>query len=125
MLRRRATFIFFQGHPEYDTGALFREYRRDVGRFLAGTVDRYPDMPRGYFDDAITHAFVAFRARALHQRTRELLDEFPIPTARELEGHSWRAAAVRLYANWLANIVVPRHADTTLGTSATTPACAT
>ena len=26
-------FAYFQGHPEYDTDSLLREYRRDVGRF--------------------------------------------------------------------------------------------
>jgi homoserine O-succinyltransferase len=33
-------FVFFQGHPEYDTDSLLREYRRDVGRFLRGDAGR-------------------------------------------------------------------------------------
>ena len=44
-------FVFFQGHPEYDGLALFREYRRDVGRFLRRQRETYPAMPRGYFDE--------------------------------------------------------------------------
>ncbi len=35
-------FVFLQGHPEYDPGALLGEYRRDVGRYLAGTFEHLP-----------------------------------------------------------------------------------
>jgi len=77
MLQRRATFVFYQGHPEYDAGALFREYRRDVGRYLSGTMERYPEMPRGYFDDQSARAFSAFRDLAERERKRELLEAFP------------------------------------------------
>jgi homoserine O-succinyltransferase/O-acetyltransferase len=108
ILRRRTTFVFFQGHPEYDPGALFREYRRDVGRFLAGTVDSYPEMPRGYFDKEITRAFMAFRALAHRLRSRDLLDEFPGNDGRKTPAHLWRDAATRLYTNWLATTVAPR-----------------
>jgi len=64
MLRDRACFVFYQGHPEYEPGTLFREYRRDVGRFLAGTMDRYPEMPRAYFDQDTARTLDLFRARA-------------------------------------------------------------
>lgn len=102
--RGRTLFVFFQGHPEYDAGALFREYRRDVGRFLAGTMDRYPEMPRGYFDDEMTSSLVAFRARAQQHRSRDLLGDFPGTDARERLAHSWHDAAVRFYSNWLTLI---------------------
>ncbi|HEY7233936.1 MAG TPA: homoserine O-succinyltransferase [Gemmatimonadaceae bacterium] len=111
VLNRGATFVFFQGHPEYDASALFREYRRDVGRFLAGTMERYPEMPRGYFTDEMARAFTAFRALAHRVRSRELLDEFPGSDARTIPPHAWREVAVRLYSNWLASIVAPRQAE--------------
>jgi homoserine O-succinyltransferase len=108
LLRRGAPFVFYQGHPEYDAGALFREYRRDVGRFLSGTMQRYPEMPRGYFDEELTRAFITFRARAQRQRTRELLDGFPAATGGAMPAHSWHDAAVRLYTNWLDTIAARR-----------------
>jgi homoserine O-succinyltransferase len=108
MLRRRATFLFFQGHPEYDAGALFREYRRDVGRYLAGTMQLYPEMPRGYFDDEMTKAFASFRALAHGRRSRELLEEFPILDGHSPALHVWRDVAIRLYGNWLGAIVAER-----------------
>jgi homoserine O-succinyltransferase len=121
ILRRRALFVFYQGHPEYDAGALFREYRRDVGRFLAGTMDRYPEMPRGYFDDETTRSLMAFRARALHERTRDLLDEFPGVSARERPPRVWRDAAARLYGNWLAAVLAERGSAAVLTTGSAAP----
>jgi len=122
-LRRQTTFVFFQGHPEYDGDTLFREYRRDVGRFLGGSVDRYPEMPRGYFDDEMAQAFVRFRALAHRLRSRELLDEFPGSDARPLLSPVWRDIAVRLYTNWLQTSVVSRQLPSlvTAGQPATAP----
>ena len=107
--QRRALFVFFQGHPEYDPGALFREYRRDVARYLAGMMERYPEMPRGYFDDEMADAFLAFRARAQRQRSRELLEDFPQREATLHATHAWHSAAVRIYSNWLECISAHRH----------------
>ena len=124
MLRRRAPFVFFQGHPEYDAGALLREYRRDVGRFLAGTTDRYPEMPHGYFDDETAAAFNAFRSCAERQRTHDLLEEFPDGDAREKLTHVWHDVAVQLYRNWLTTLVAEHKADGLLAAASSLPASA-
>jgi homoserine O-succinyltransferase/O-acetyltransferase len=121
MLRRRAPFVFYQGHPEYDAGALLREYRRDVGRFLAGSMDNYPEMPRGYFDDETVRSLSAFRAHAIRQRTRDLLEAFPESNARERLGHVWHDVAVRLYENWLAAVVAERRSGAVLATGGSIP----
>ena len=47
--RRDSLFVFLQGHPEYDAGALGREYRRDVTRFDAGQTNVAPARPKNYF----------------------------------------------------------------------------
>jgi homoserine O-succinyltransferase len=117
--RRRtgALFVFYQGHPEYDAGALLREYRRDVGRFLAGVLDRYPEIPRGYFDAETAHAFARFRRRAHRERRPELLDGLPGRRASDRPAHTWNDAAIRLYTNWLRTIVVNRRHEATAGDS--------
>ncbi len=38
--------VFFQGHPEYDTISLLKEYQREVRRFAAGDRADYPPVPR-------------------------------------------------------------------------------
>lgn len=112
--RRRALFVFFQGHPEYDAGALFREYRRDVGRFLAGTMARYPEMPRGYFDEDMSRLLNAFRSRAQGHRSRDLLEEFPVSDTGARLSHPWHDAAIRLYSNWLAAVSIERRSAAAL-----------
>jgi homoserine O-succinyltransferase len=106
--KRKSLFIFFQGHPEYDPGALLREYRRDVGRFLAGERDSYPEIPRGYFDGDMAAEFAAFRHRAMRNRGIDLLPGFPAEEAKRKLTHPWRGPAVRMYANWLSYLVEQR-----------------
>ena len=43
--RSRCLFVLCQGHLEYGTDSLLREYRRDVRRFLAGERSTYPCVP--------------------------------------------------------------------------------
>jgi len=102
--RRKSLLLFLQGHPEYDAGALLREYRRDVGRFLAGESDRYPEMHCGYFGDSATQALLAFRERAFRERDIGLLPLFPMVVAQQDLCGSWRPAALNLYANWLSTL---------------------
>jgi homoserine O-succinyltransferase len=100
--QRQSLFLFFKGHPEYDGRSLFNEYRRDVGRFLRGERDRYPELPPRYFDDATAVALTAFRQRACAERREELFAEFPVPAeAIASGGTAWRAFAVGIYRNWL------------------------
>jgi homoserine O-succinyltransferase len=108
--RRQALFLFYQGHPEYHADTLLREYRRDVGRFLDGTMTKYPEMPRGYFAADRAREFAGFRARAQRSRTPRLLEEFPSIDGSEKTPHVWRDIGVRLYANWLAVLAEHRHA---------------
>jgi homoserine O-succinyltransferase len=102
--QRRSLFLFFQGHPEYEADTLAREYRRDVGRFLRGERESYPDLPKQYFDPATTDMLNAFRARALADRREELLSTFPTEGAFGNARGTWHSQAIHTYANWLSYI---------------------
>lgn len=121
-LQRRALFVFCQGHPEYDAGTLLREYRRDVGRYLAGAMEHYPKLPHGYFDSDVSRALNRFRERAEGQRARDLLDQFPADVASQ-PAHVWRNVAVQLYSNWISNIAERKSSSTGSGDHAPTAAC--
>jgi homoserine O-succinyltransferase/O-acetyltransferase len=99
--QRQSLFVFLQGHPEYDAGALLREYRRDVCRFLAGESDTYPLLPSDYFGAAAETAMLAFAERARARRDATLMAEFPSPEAAELAA-PWQGTAIRLFANWIS-----------------------
>ena len=106
--RERSLMLFFQGHPEYEDTTLLKEYRRDVGRFLAGQQAGYPSMPHGYFSAEAVAVLDRFRERALRERTPALLEQFPFAAAAAALSNAWRPAAVSLYRNWLDFIATQR-----------------
>ena len=106
--QRKSLFLFLQGHPEYDACALLREYRRDIGAYLAGESEHYPRMPCGYFDTAAVAVLDAFRRRALSRRDADLLASFPFAAVAATLVQRWRRFALRFYANWLAYLVQQR-----------------
>jgi homoserine O-succinyltransferase len=97
----RSFFLFFQGHPEYDSDTLLREYRRDIGRFLRGAQQHYPATPHRFFNDAQLAIANKFRDRALIDRRDDLIDSFPM-TALEVGLEStWRTNSIGIYRNWI------------------------
>jgi homoserine O-succinyltransferase len=91
---KESLFIFLQSHPEYDIGALKREYHRDVSRYHHGQQDSHPNVPANYFDGK-----TAAELEALH------IDPAGIAKGLELVEHAelpegWRHVAVQLYRNW-------------------------
>lgn len=99
--QRKSLFVFFQGHPEYDTDALLLEYRRDIGRFLRGERETYPPMPQGYFDKDTADALSAIQDRALLDRREDLLADFPTDQVAAKVANTWRSGAASVYRNWL------------------------
>jgi homoserine O-succinyltransferase len=60
--QQKRLFVFFQGHPEYESDTLLREYRRDVGRYIKGEAAQVPvDARRSYFDEATVEELTAFQ----------------------------------------------------------------
>jgi homoserine O-succinyltransferase/O-acetyltransferase len=110
----RSYFVFFQGHPEYDTMSLQREYLRDISRFLAGEQDVYPAVPTGYFNAETEEALACFQRRASAQRKPALSAELPALTTRT--DIAAGAAAAVIFKNWLGYLSVG--ARTTLSSAA-------
>jgi homoserine O-succinyltransferase len=98
----RSLFVLLQGHPEYDSATLLREYRRDVGRFLRREREDYPALPQHYLDEASERNLQEFRRRALSVRDPKLLESFSVDAVAQWITNSWRASATRLYRRWLA-----------------------
>jgi homoserine O-succinyltransferase len=96
-------FVFLQGHPEYDADTLYREYRRDAHRYLAGDADRMPAPPSGYFDARTERGVAEFEEWARRCRSSASWDAFPRDWAcRRPLLDLWQLSASRLYCNWLA-----------------------
>ncbi len=102
--------LFFQGHPEYESTTLLKEYRRDVGRFLAGTQENYPTLPVGYLSAKDTARVETFRQAALADRRAELIEQFPFAEVAGGLRNTWQPAAIAIYRNWLGHIRAARRA---------------
>jgi homoserine O-succinyltransferase/O-acetyltransferase len=116
--RQRSLLLFFQGHPEYGATTLLKEYRRDVGRYLAGQQASYPTLPHGYFSADAHSALEAFKKRALLERDPGLLMSFPYEPIAATLSNPWRPAAVSIYRNWLSLVRAGRHSDFLTGSPA-------
>jgi homoserine O-succinyltransferase/O-acetyltransferase len=106
--QRKSLAVFFQGHPEYEVNSLLLEYRRDVGRYFSGERDTYPAMPEGYVDGEIADVFTRLQNRALSDRRKELLEDFPAALVEKRVANTWHPVAARVYRNWLAYLGVQK-----------------
>jgi homoserine O-succinyltransferase len=104
--------VFFQGHPEYDTVSLLKEYKREVNRFAAGQRPDYPPFPENY---------IGVRDRAILEEHRDrvlaALDsggEVPeLPEARiaaDLD-NTWHDTAEGVLGNWIGKVYQLTNSD--------------
>ncbi|HSK25102.1 MAG TPA: homoserine O-succinyltransferase [Egicoccus sp.] len=94
--------VFMQGHPEYDTVSLLKEYKREVTRYSAGELDELPPLPQHYFHEAA--------ARLAHRHLEAVVAARdagrPAPPFPEVElaadlDNTWADTAKAVFANWL------------------------
>ncbi len=109
---RNSLFVHFQGHPEYGLRSLFKEYRRDIRRFLRQERETYPSMPHGYFDSDAAKLLADFQQHAISQPREEVLDSFPEAIVSEALRNTWHVSGARLYKNWL-QYIASRKAEAT------------
>jgi homoserine O-succinyltransferase/O-acetyltransferase len=102
--QRNSLFVFFQGHPEYESDSLLREYQRDVGRYIKGQAANYPSMPRSYFDETTAGELAALQEKTLARRGEELLPELNAILANKRIDNTWESSAAGIYRNWLRHI---------------------
>ncbi|HTU98874.1 MAG TPA: homoserine O-succinyltransferase [Solirubrobacteraceae bacterium] len=99
-----AQFVLCQGHPEYGTLSLLREYRRDVRRYLQsrGALP-YPLIPDGYLSRRAQRTLAEFAAVATsaNHDPQQLAAAFPYRQIADSVQNTWRAPSMTLYANWL------------------------
>jgi len=94
--------VFFQGHPEYDTISLLKEYKREVLRYLEGEREDYPPFPENYFSPRATPILTDYRAAVESAKKRgTTAPEFPEPLLWPHLDNTWRDTAKALFNNWL------------------------
>jgi homoserine O-succinyltransferase len=102
--KKQSLFVHFQGHPEYQAHTLFKEYRRDIKRFLRRERETYPTAPVGCFSEEATKSLLDFRHKAIANRSEEAMGDFPETFLKGGLQNGWRASAVEVYGKWLGLI---------------------
>jgi homoserine O-succinyltransferase len=107
--KRNSLFLYSQGHPEYSTQTLLKEYRRDVKRFLTGERDTYPEMPEGYFDEESSALLAEFQEQTMANPSKTAGLAFPYEAISERVQNGWHSFGTTLYHNWLRHIYMRKH----------------
>ena len=108
----RFRIVFFQGHPEYDTVSLLKEYKREVARFTKGERADYPPFPENYFTPKIQAILVEHRDRLIAAQARGA----PIPDLPESLialslDNTWHDTAEAVINNWIGKVYQITHHD--------------
>lgn len=98
--------VYFQGHPEYDSISLLKEYKREVGRFALainrGEKFDYPPFPVGYFDKFTEAIFNEYQYRLITALEQSVTPPvFPETLILEHIDNSWHDTGAAIMANWM------------------------
>jgi homoserine O-succinyltransferase len=111
--------VYFQGHPEYDSISLLKEYKREVGLFsLAynkGEAIEYPPFPVNYFDKNTQAIFDEYQYRLI--KAIDNMDEAPaFPEALVVDNidNSWHDTGAAIMANWMGLVYQVTNVEQTL-----------
>lgn len=104
--------VYLQGHPEYDTVSLLKEYKREVGRYLAGELPAAPPYPDHYFSDAAAriagdHLDAALAAQDAGRPPPAFPEEMLAATL----DNTWTDTAKAIFNNWLGLVYRLTHVE--------------
>ena len=108
--------VYFQGHPEYDSISLLKEYKREVGRFANayknGDACTYPPFPDNYFDRHTQAIFDEYQYRLIQALdAAQPAPEFPEKLILDHIDNSWHDTAAAIMANWMGLVYQVTHVD--------------
>lgn len=104
--------VFFQGHPEYDTISLLKEYKRDLMLYAKGVLKQPPPFPRNYFGVREQALLNEYRGRLEAAMARgEPLPEFPEPQVADRLDNTWHDTGEAVVANWIGLMYQITHRD--------------
>lgn len=94
--------VYFQGHPEYDSISLLKEYKREVFQYFLGERDKKPRYPEQYFSaDAhkVASHFMEYMENA--QDVQTALQNFPEAELKHHVDNTWGDTGKAIVNNWL------------------------
>ena len=108
-------FIFFQGHPEYDSNSLLKEYKREVSLYNKGARDSYPPFPENYFSEDDKEILNSYANLLMSKQTANdtpVLRDFPETHLRVK--NTWIDPGKTIFNRWLHGVsqIVPSNRKT-------------
>ncbi len=97
--------VFFQGHPEYDSISLLKEYKREVLRFVNGEREDFPPLPENYLSPQAAAILDEHRERVQHALERRAPGpELPEALLLERLDNTWHDSALAVVNNWIGAV---------------------
>ena len=97
--------VYFQGHPEYDTISLLKEYKREVKRFFNRARESYPVFPKHYFNLQQQALLDEYRSRLEHALQSGVeMPLFPEKILTEDLDNTWHDTADAVINNWIGKV---------------------
>jgi homoserine O-succinyltransferase len=90
--------ICLQGHPEYDTVSLLKEYKREVFRYFSGEREDCPPFPDYYFGEKAGILLEEYRKNVKRGKTPP---EFPEEKITPLIENTWTDSGRAMLGNWV------------------------
>jgi homoserine O-succinyltransferase len=104
--------VFFQGHPEYDSISLLKEYKREIDFYTSGERKIYPPLPDNYFDEFIAAVLSEYRSRVnLSIQDKTDLPEFPESLILSHLHNTWHDTACAVVGRWIGLVYQITHSD--------------
>ena len=101
--------VLFQGHPEYDSISLLKEYKREVSSFLVGNRSDYPVFPDNYLNEQSKAILREFKSKLLSSEFT--IADFPESLIANTLDNTWRDAAGAIISNWIGCVYQVTHED--------------
>ena len=104
--------VVLQGHPEYDTTSLLKEYKREVLRYAKGERLDYPPYPDNFFRLKERAILDEYRRCLDHDlESGDALTEFPEALVAHSIDNTWHDTAKAVVSNWMGIVYQVTHRD--------------
>jgi len=99
--------VFFQGHPEYDTISLLKEYKREVALYLEDKELCYPPKPSNYLSSQNEAILNEYRANL--DSGKMSIKDFPEALISKTLDNTWHDSANAIINNWIGCVYQVTH----------------
>jgi len=99
--------VFFQGHPEYDTISLLKEYKREIALYLEDKELGYPPMPSNYL--SIQNQTILNEYRTNLDSGSMSFKDFPESLISTTLDNTWHDSANAIINNWIGCVYQVTH----------------